>query len=218
MNANFEVQLHNSCVSHVLNNMTALPNSGDEQSFSIQQVTNYFNAFEWTVPNLIYPDFPSDLSNIDLDLFLQSWLTKASVSMSPELATYSSSLISLLSSSSTLKQFYDNSRNLVEGAESSLSANDLQILADATHVANSSLSFWVGQNEGVYTWTAGLIVDPPPPPALAAINWWKVAGTDLVGGISGAIIAGSSSGGLGTGAGALLGAATTSTISIIHQW
>ena len=210
MEANFEVQLHNSCVSHVLNNMAQLPSSANAKDYCIQNATDYFESFGWTVPQIIYPAFPQDFSQVDLHQFLADWATGQNVSQ--ELMNYCNNLLTDIESSSTLSEFHDKSMTLIQSAEGELNSSDLQIFVNAVNVANSSLGFWFGQKNGVHTWTAGLIIPPPTPLNMAPINWWKVAGCDVVGALGGAYYS------AGNPAVTGVSAAVASACSIIMQW
>jgi len=98
-----------------------------------------------------------------------------------------------------------------------LAANEASYYNNFLSVLEYSNSFWYSKKGENILAKKGVSLENSKV-AKNDIKWWKVLACDAVGAVGGAIVAGASTSGLGTGAGAVVGAVVASGCSAINQY
>ena len=201
MNSSIYSLLHNESALYILNNIQSIP-SGQNNVKSTVKILNqdFLSRYDIAFEDYALPIFPPNSNDIDL----RQWIAESS--QSNDLKGFVNQTIDILEQELPQVDYYNQLDNLLNTADGVLTSNDKIKFQDSILVAKRSYELWFSEIGGQREWLSELrnIDLPNPNDVVASINWWKVLGVDIVGGI---VSAGNPVGFLGA-----------STIAVIMMW
>ena len=197
--ASIYASTHNEAMTYIFNRMESYPTENVESVvFSIYG--DFCTERGIPLPTLfppMLPTFPEDFNDLDLHGIVDG------SELSEGLKEKGKALVDIVLQTLPFNPFAEAIQRLLDESRGALNEAEYQVLDDAAEVARQSHQLYIGDGEEITDFVAkSAQTGGGSQEDARSINWWKVGGCDVVGGLV-------------SGGTAALGA---SAISVIMQW
>lgn len=165
--------LHNEALKYVLENTTEIPISSETKSF-VEQILN--QKYDSVSLDSI-PEIPSNIDSLDL----LTWLNEFNIST--DLKSEIAKTFTLFESEPDLAYLISEIEAREVAADSLFEGEELNKYYEHLAVAKYTATFWYPESQGGLNGIQYLNIGSLK--STQAVNWWKVLGVDVVGGVMG---------------------------------